>query len=400
MKILMVNKFLYKVGGCENYMFGLGDILIQKGHEVQYFGLYSEKNIGTNEMSLYVKNYDEKKLINPFSLLYNREAYKKMLKLLDLYAPDIVHMNNISYHLTSSIIDACKKRNIPVVMTIHDPQLICPNHMLYRYDTKKICNECVKTQDFKKCLKYKCIKGSTLKSYLGYRESVRTHSKKAYDYISKLICPSEFIRNKLIEGGYSEEQIIVLRNYSSKKRSVETIDKKDYILFFGRLSEEKGIDLLLEALPDNIKLVIAGTGPLSDKVSSLTKSNVKYVGFKTGIELEKLISEALFSVYPSKWYENCPLSIFESINLCTPVIAANCGGNIELIDNNINGLLYENCNAEDLKSKINYLYNNPDILKNMQENCLNYNKVPSQDDYYNKLINLYEKVLKDAKNNE
>ena len=160
----MVNKFLYRVGGCENYMFGLADSLKKNGHEVQYFGLKNEKNIVGNDFNLYVDSYDDKKIFNPLSIVYNKKAKKLMSKLLDLYKPDVVHMNNIYYHLTPSIIDACKEKGVPVVMTVHDYQLVCPNHMLYRFDINDVCEQCVKERSSKGCKQNKCIKNSKLKS--------------------------------------------------------------------------------------------------------------------------------------------------------------------------------------------------------------------------------------------
>ena len=388
MKILFVNKFLYSVGGCENYMIELAKMLKENGHEIQFFGLSNQKNILSNDYGIYVKSYDDKKIFNPFTLVYNKNAAKKISKVLDLYKPDIVHINNITYHLTSSIVDACKKKNVPVVMTIHDPQLVCPNHMLYRFDVDAVCNECLDKKSFKPCLEHKCMKNSILKSYLGYRESVYTHKNKPYEYVSKFICPSEFIQSKLIEGGYPKEQTVVMRNFSLVKNSNEEPNKKDYVLFFGRLSPEKGIDVLLKAIPENIKLVIAGTGPLVDMVRNANKENIEYVGFKSGEELKKLIKEAKFSIYPSKWCENCPLSIFESITYGTPVLAANQGGNIELIDDGINGLLYENANVEDLRTKIEYLYNNESLLKQMYQNCKKYKRVPSKEEYLKEILEL------------
>ena len=129
MKVLLVNKFLYRAGGAENYMFNVGNLLKKNGHEVQYFGLKDEKNIVESNNS-YVTNYENKKVLNPLTLIYNLEAKRKIKKVIKEYKPDIVHFNNISYHLTSSIIDMCYKMKVPMVMTNHDPQLVCPNHML------------------------------------------------------------------------------------------------------------------------------------------------------------------------------------------------------------------------------------------------------------------------------
>lgn len=396
MKILMVNKFLYKVGGCENYMFGLAEALEKNGHEIQYFGLKSPKNTVGNKFNIYVNSYDDLKIFNPFSLVYNKKAKKLMLKILDLYKPDLVHMNNIYYHLSSSIIDACKVKGVPVVMTIHDYQLVCPNHMLYRFDIDSVCEECVKNKNAKSCKRYKCVKNSKLKSILASMESNRIHKKKPYDYVSKFICPSQFIMDKLIEGGYDQNKMLLMRNFVNSSKCDSVPCKKDYALYFGRLSNEKGIELLIEAWPDNAKLVIAGTGPLQDKIKNINKPNVEYVGFTTGEPLTKLIKEAKFSIYPSKWFENCPLSIIESISLCTPVVAANAGGNPELIDDKTNGLLYKNNDAVDLKNKIEYLLTNPTVLQKMYKNCLDYKRVPNINEYYNNIIKEYESLAKNT----
>ena len=397
MKVLLVNKFLYRAGGAENYMFNVGNLLKKNGHEVQYFGLKDEKNIVESNNS-YVTNYENKKVLNPLTLIYNLEAKRKIKKVIKEYKPDIVHFNNISYHLTSSIIDMCYKMKVPMVMTNHDPQLVCPNHMLYRFDNKKICNECIERKDFKSCIKYKCLKGSLVKSYIAYFESIFAHKYKKYEKITKFICPSNFMKEKLLAGGIEKEKIILLRNFSNLINNENVVEKKDYILYFGRLSEEKGIDILINALPKNINLIIAGSGPLEEKIKSIKENNIKYVGFKSGEELRKLIKEALFTVYPSKWYENAPLSIFESITLGTPVIATNEGGIKELVDENVNGLFFENENVEDLKNKIELLYSNKELRENMYMKCYEYKKVPNEEMYIQELLKIYEECIENEKN--
>jgi len=393
MRILMVNKFLYRFGGCENYMLDLGEALKKAGHEVQYFGTFSEKNIVGNQYNLSIKSYDDKRIFNPFSLIYNSYAKSKLNKLIKLFKPDIVHMNNIYYHLTTSVIDACKQNNVPVVMTIHDFMPVCPNHMLYRFDTKCICKDCMTTGSFKNCVNHKCIKGSWLKSYIGYKESCYTHKAQKYDYISKMICPSNFMKDLLLEGGYKKEKVMFLRNYSSFSSEGTNVSKDDYCIYFGRISEEKGINLLLNSMPEKCNLVVAGTGPLDCQFKSLNKSNIRYVGFKTGQDLKDLIAGAKFSIYPSKWFENCPLSVAESITLGTPALVTREGGLLELVDDGVNGIFFKNNDANDLKSKIEELYFNEPLLRDMHKNCLNYKKIPNLNDYIRDLIKIYEESI-------
>jgi glycosyltransferase involved in cell wall biosynthesis len=393
MKILMVNKYLYEKGGADKYAIELGTALKDTGHDVQFFGTRNKNNVVGNKDDILVNDFEESKIIAPSALIYSRDAKKKMVQLLKAFKPDVAHFNNISYHLTTSIIDACQSLSIPSVMTIHDPQLVCPNHMLYH--DGQVCCDCLKQHNFKPCLEHRCIKGSFLKSYLGYKESNFVHKRGTYNLISRFICPSCFIQKALIDGGYQESKTTFMRNFSNMSVAKSVPAKKDYILFFGRLSPEKGLDTLLAALPNDVKLIIAGQGPLSLKLEHNEHSNISFVGYKTGDELRKLIQEARFSVYPSRWYENCPLSVFESISCCTPVIGSNLGGIPELIDDGKTGLLFDANNPTDLKTKIENLYHNERLLNDMYNNCLAFKKVPTINEYTESMINLYKEVIHD-----
>lgn len=135
MKILLVNKFLYPRGGAETYFLKIGKELEKRGNDVQYFGMYDEKNTVGNEMKLYTKNMDFhtskfKKLLYPFKIIYSFEAKRKIKKIIKQFKPDIIHLNNINFQLTPSIIDMAYKMKVPIVQTVHDSQMICPNHLL------------------------------------------------------------------------------------------------------------------------------------------------------------------------------------------------------------------------------------------------------------------------------
>ena len=160
-------------------------------------------------------------------------------------------------------------------------------------------------------------------------------------------------------------------------------------LYFGRFSEEKGIGTLINVckkLP-NIQFIFAGTGPLEEEINGI--SNIKNLGFQKGEALEKLIREARFSIYPSEWYENCPFSVMESQMYGTPVLGANIGGIPELISVGSTGELFESGNGEDLKIKIEELWNNKEKLDKYSENCKNIS-FDTIEEYCNKLIKIYE----------
>ena len=372
MKILMVNKFLYPKGGAETYFLKIGKHLEEQGHEIQYFGMYSEKNTVGNKFNLYTTEMDFhtsklSKILYPFRIIYSFEARKKIKRIIKNFKPDIVHLNNINFQLTPSIIEIAHKMNVPIVQTVHDYQMICPNHLLYN---DEICEKCIHGSKWN-CAKNNCIHESKIKSIIGSIEAI-LYAKvlKTYEKVDKYICPSEFLKNKLIEANEMyKDKTISIQNFIELKE-IPKVKKDDYVLYFGRLAEEKGLEIFIEACKElsDIKFKIAGTGPLEDICKNI--DNVEFVGFKTGKELEELIAKAKFSVYPSIWYENCPLSILESESLGTPVITANYGGMKELVDDYETGMLANKINIEELKEKIIKLYFNSELLEKMKKKCI------------------------------
>lgn len=405
MKVLMVNKFLYPKGGAETYFLKIGNYLQKKGHEVQYFGMYDEKNIVGNLSNQYTKKVDFhnsgiEKIFFPFKIIYSLDAKKKMKKVIKDFQPDIIHMNNINFQITPSIIDVAYEEGIPIIQTVHDYQMICPNHLLFNPNTNEICEKCIKGSKWN-CTKNNCIHGSKIKSMLGSIEGILyTKYKACYRKVNKYICPSYFLKKKLLSASdIYKGKTTVIHNFI-ELRPLTNYKKTNYVLFFGRLSEEKGLKIFLECckqLP-NIEFKVAGTGPLEYMCKEI--DNVEYVGFKTGKELEKLIASAKFSVYPSIWYENCPLSILESESLGTPVITAKNGGMMELVEDKETGVLVKNINCDNLKSVIENLYNNNSLIKKMSKNCIaKRSQMISLEQYCNILLKIYDEVLEGAKRN-
>lgn len=398
MKILMVNKFLYPNGGSETYIFKLGKYLISKGHEVQYFGMDHEERCVGNNVGAYTSNMNFhggsklSKLTYPIKTIYSTEARRKIRMVLDDFRPDVVHLNNFNYQLTPSIILEIKKyeketnKRVKIVFTAHDYQLICPNHMMNNPNTNENCEKCLGGK-FVNCIKGKCIHGSTAKSITGAMEALYWNTRKVYKHIDSIICCSEFLKSKMDSNPIFREKTIALHNFI-ENIEWKDVEKKDYILYFGRFSQEKGIKTLIDvckSLP-NIQFVFAGTGPLEDEVNSIP--NIKNLGFQTGEALENLIREARFSIYPSEWYENCPFSVMESQMYGTPVLGANIGGIPELIKKGKTGELFESGNIEDLKTKICMLWNNTNKVLDYSNHC-KYIDFDTIEEYYEKLMKTY-----------
>lgn len=399
MKILMVNKFLFPNGGSETYIFKLGEYLVSQGHEVQYFGMEHEGRIVGNRVNAYTSDMDFhggsklSKVMYPIKTIYSSEARKQIRKILENFQPDVVHLNNFNYQLTPSIIletvswSKKAKHFCKIVYTAHDYQLVCPNHMLRNPNTNQNCEKCLGGH-FMNCTKGKCIHGSMAKSAIGTAEGYYWKMRKTYKSIDTIICCSEFMKTKMDTNPVFRGKTIALHNFIDKVER-QNVQKKDYVLYFGRFSEEKGICTLIDvckSLPD-IRFIFAGNGPIEDKIKNAP--NIQNVGFKTGAELEQLIREARFSIYPSEWYENCPFSVMESQMYGTPVLGADIGGIPELIQVGRTGELFKSGNKVDLKQKIEELWRDKEKLNQYSQNCED-NSFDDIEGYYSKIIRIYE----------
>lgn len=379
MKILMINKFLFPKGGAETYALKLGTYLQSQGHEVQYFGMDDQRRCVGNHANAYTRNMDFHggsrlvKLTYPLRTIYSAEARKKIRLVLEDFQPDVCHLNNFNYQLTPSIILEIRKwekergHKCKIVYTAHDPQLVCPNHMCMNPNTLRVCERCFGGK-YMNCLKGRCIHGSYARSFLGTVEATLWNWMDVYSQIDTIVCCSQFMKNLLDTNPVLATRTVAMHNFVEPVEHRE-VQKKDYVLYFGRYSQEKGVKTLVQAakmLPE-IRFVFAGSGPLEDQIDGV--ENISNVGFQTGEALEQLIREARFSVIPSEGYENCPFSVLESIPLGTPVLGANIGGIPELIREGETGELFESGNLEQLTECIARLWNNPAGLEEYSNHC-------------------------------
>ena len=400
MKILLVNKFLYPKGGSETYVFKLGNMLTEHGHSVQYFGLDNSKNIVGNNAGAYVSDMDfgagiRKNLAAPFRIIYSSEARKKIRKVLSDFEPDIVHLNNIQFHLTPSIILEIQKyrkktgRKVKIVYTAHDYQLICPSHGMFDSEIR-VCEKCL-GGNYTHCLRTKCMKKSRAKSFLAMLDAYVWKISRAYSYVDVIICPSRFMKSKLDTQERFADKTVALHNFIELQHA-SAVEKGDYVLEFGHLSRDKGTNTLLEVAKrmPNVRFLFAGYGEAEKDIAEV--QNAEYVGFKTGVELRELIQKAKCSVYPSEWYENCPFSVIESQMCMTPVIGSRMGGIPEIMQDGKTGLLFEAGNADDLEGKLRYLLETPGVLAEYTENCKQVS-FENPTTYYEKLMQIYGETI-------
>ncbi len=399
MKILMVNKFLYPRGGCETYMLSLAEQLQKLGHEVEFFGMYDDKNTVGNTIEQYTQNMDFhskglERFFYPFKIIYSFEAKKKLIKVIDNFKPDIIHLNNINFQLTPSVIYGAKKRKIPVIQTVHDYQMICPNHLLYNFDKNVICEKCISDSHIN-CIKNKCIHNSLIKSIIGVIEAKLYSWLKTYKKVDLFVCPSYFLEKKLLSANdLYDGRTKTIHNFISKNEFSVEGNNEPYIAFAGRLSKEKGIELLAQTaklLPE-YTFAIAGSGPDEDLLKDI--ENVKLVGFLTGEKLRNFMGNAKLLVVPSIWYENCPLSILESQSFGVPVVTMNNGGMAELVKDGVSGILLDEPTPEEMASKLRNAFKNEQYYATLKENCINEkDNILTVETYCDILLEEYKKLV-------
>ena len=392
MKILLANKFYYRRGGDCIYMLNLEKLLKAHGHEVAVFAMDYPENLDTPWKKYFPKNMSKlMAFTRPFG---SHEVKSTFKKLLDDFKPDVVHLNNVHTQLSPVMAELAHQRGIKVVWTLHDYKLLCP-----RYDCLKngntICETCF-NGDKKACLDNKCMKGSKLASFIGYKEAVTWNRERLEACTDVFICPSQFMADKMVQGGFSKSKMRTLCNFIDVEKckyapadGMDNTDpivlpkKEDYYCFIGRLSHEKGAKTLIEAanqLP--YKLVIIGGGPLMDELKSVAHTNIEFVGFKQWDDIKQLVGKARFSVIPSEWYENNPLSVIEAQCLGTPVLGANIGGIPELTD-----YTFSSGNIADLKTKIEKMWNSEFDYQQIASDAQHRYDAET---YYDKLINIYK----------
>lgn len=424
MKVLLVNKFHYRKGGAETYYLEVGSALERMGHKVAYFSMTHPENIPCAQEKYFVTQREYNNVSNPFkavvdgvALVYSPEAKRNFQRLCEEFQPDVVHLNNVHRQITLSILNAryLAGRHVPIVYTAHDYVTVCPGYLML--DGKGcVCDRCLKDAQYWHCVENCCVKGSRAKSALAALEASFNRARGMNEKIDRVIAPSRFMAEKLVEGGWPAEKISVLQNFANDEiierarlGGPDATDlKRPYLLYFGRLSREKGVDILVDAFSAIVpflpewRLVVAGDGPefdaLKDRASSSGVSNfVKFVGYQSGEPLRRYVERASLVVSSSQCRENMPFSVIEAFAAGTPVVGTRIGGIPELVSEGMTGFLCEPGDVTSLANAIRRgvaLCDNHEAYQSMQDRCRRYViKNCDQHRFMERLIEIYQEEL-------
>ncbi len=401
MKVLVANNYYYLRGGCERVMFNDIQAMSAAGIEIVPFAAADADNVATPYSRYFVPGADIRatsafgRAGAAIDAVHCRRTADAFDKALTETKPDVIHCHNVYGRLSTSILATARKRNIPVVLTVHDYKVVCPAYVALKKG--KPCSACV-DGGYYRCAVNRCHKGQTAASVVYSIEAYWARFTGSYGAVSKFLCPSHFIAGLLKESGIQEDRVIYHANCVEPNDYVPSYEGQ-YVLSVGRLSHEKGLPTFLEAmLGTKIPVRIAGTGPLEASLKSMAEKDggsITLEGHCGGGALAELYRNAAFVVVPSEWYENAPMSILESFAYGKPVIGTRIGGIPELIAEGQNGYLVNHGSKEQLRAAICSLWNDRHAQRTMGRNARRLVETKfAQSSRTASLLNIYKSVCR------
>ena len=368
-KLLSLNTYHYRRGGSDVVFFEHEAMFRRLGWDTAVMTMHHPRNEPSPWSEFFVDEIEfghEYGLVNKLAMagkvIYSLEARRKLDKLLQHFKPDVAHAHCIYHHLSPSVLPLLKERGIPVVMTSHDLKLACPSYKMV--NRTGICERC-KGGNLLNVIRYRCVRDSLPVSALIALESGIHRLFGLYrKNLDRVVAPSHFMRDKLIEWGWSPQQIVYIPNYVHVERFTPNYGPGDYFVYFGRLQLDKGVATVVRAaIQAGVKLQMVGTGPDEAFVRQLAdghEDRVIFHGYQQGEALRAIIGQARAAILASEIYENAPMSVLEAYASGKPVIGARIGGIPEMVHDGETGALFESGNVEELAGLMRQFADMPD----------------------------------------
>ena len=404
MKVLLLNRISQQRGGADKYFLELGRILAARGHTVTTFTARCPGDPVVPGQDDFPPSFHEATEPPPsmgdkirffFDGIYSKRARQGLARLLAREKPDVAHLNNIFFQLSSSVIDELWEARIPIVFSLHDYQLFCSNAYLYRENA--VCTLCA-NREFGHGLLHRCYRGSFAASLMSYFSKKRTHNQNLSERISSFIVPAESMRRQVEALGLQGARFDVIPNPFRLEGFRVREQWEPYVIFYGRLIRPKGIYTLLEASrrTPSIPLRIYGSGPEEEGVTRFIREHaMAHVQVNTtlrwGPELEEIVGSARFVVVPSEWPVPLDYTACESLALGRAVITGNLGGNQHLVQDGVGGRIFRAGDPADLARVMTELYPDLSLLRAMGERGRQtLENSCSEDRYYSRIMSVYE----------
>lgn len=377
-RVLIAHNSYQQRGGEDAVVEAEAELLRSRGHAVRLLVAHNDAIVGMPRSRLAARTFWSSQTVRDF-----RQALVE-------FRPDILHVHNTFPLISPSIYWAAARAGVPVVQTLHNFRLLCPQAMLLREG--HICEDCVGRLPWRGVVR-RCYRGSAAQSgvlagMISLHLALGTWGSKVDRYIAL----NEFCRRKFIEGGLPAQRIVVKPNFVDFP--APEAGAREGMLFVGRLAEEKGLSTLCAAarLAPDVAVRVAGTGPQAGLLQGIP--SVAHLGALSAAEVREAMCRAQALVMPSLWYENFPRTLVEAFACALPVIASRIGALAELVEDGVTGLLFEPGDAADLAAKMKWAAAHPDALMRMgQEARRRYLREFSPEVNYRRLTEIYAEVL-------
>lgn len=368
--LLNINTYHYRRGGADVVSFEHMRLFAECGWPVAAFAMHHP----ANEPSPWSRHFvEEIEYGRPYSLpeqlgkagqaIYSLEARRNLAGLLDVFPAEIAHLHNIYHHLSPSILPLLKRRGIPTVMTAHDLKLACPAYRMH--DGRAVCERC-RSGFLLACTLRRCLHGSwTLSALVTLESSLHRLLGLYRRHLDAIVCPSRFYRDTLIAWGWPADRLVHIPNpVRALDRPFSPAPPGRHVLYFGRLSAEKGLATLIRAAADaGVPVVLAGEGPERPALERLAAACGADAAFRGRLDAAALAAEidaARVCVLPSEWYENAPMSLVEAASRGRITIGADIGGIPEMIRPGETGFLFKAGSFADLATRLREVADLPD----------------------------------------
>ena len=385
MNILIAHNYYQQSGGEDQVFVDESNLLEGYGHQVHRLTIHNDQISSTPRLELLGKT------------IWNRDIYRKLRSLIQQHQIQVVHFHNTFPLISPAAYYAAKAAGACVVQTLHNYRLFCLNALFLR--DGNICEDCLGKPVPWSGVQHGCYRESTAASaavatMLTTHRLLQTWTQQVDAYIAL----TEFARNKVIQGGLPAEKVFIKPNFVEPDPGMGT-GQGGYALFVGRLSGEKGIDVLLEAwkkLGDKIPLKILGDGALAPQVAEAVAQfcNIEWLGRRPMPEVYGFMRDAQFLIFPSKWYEGLPRTLIESFACGTPVIAANLGAMSSFVTPHKTGLHFQSGKADDLVTQVEWAIAHPEDLLRMRQNArIEFEEKYTSSKSYQQLAQIYEQTF-------
>jgi glycosyltransferase involved in cell wall biosynthesis len=401
MRILNVSQNYFVVGGMDVAMFTLERVLRAHGHEVIPFAAADPQNAPT-PYARYFPPAPRTEATSPKALLqalYSPGARRALARLLDEHPVELVHLHSYFKRLTPAILPELRRRNIPVVQTLHEYRAVCPISTLYR--DGQLCTEC-KGGRYREVLRHRCAGGSLVRSAWNYAEMQASDWLGHKRDIARYITVSDYQRDLLIGMGMDPHKLVTVHHPVDLPPQLQPGERSGEVLFFGRLETPKGADLLLEiaaGLPDQ-RLVIVGDGSRREDLIQTAHDqglgNVEFRGVLRGGALQAAIGQASCVIVPSLWPEAFGLTCVEALAQATPVVASAIGGMLDTVRDGTDGFLVPPGDVAAMVDRVRRLTAAPALARRMGEaGRQRMANDFSAELFYRRTLHVYEDAVRD-----